>query len=321
MGRIKPHAAGHAGEDSCMQGSPKKICVRFVQRGILDGHILALLQPEFYNRSSILSREKEASDSGVPKAQRENVPTVPDWAVQIARFKDHMRLTQSAFAAKLGVSQAIVSAWLLGKKEPRSEMYFKMIRLSPNADAAAFLMKRAADISGSYHVEGISKIMLGAQKKPVRSARGAKFGHLSTDVAEIPLLRDPAAAGTPRQIDPNEIEQVIPFSQSLCPNPEETVCIKIQGDSMSPMLLDGYIVAVDTAQCDPARLRNQMVAARDPEGGVTIKWLRKAGKDTMMLMAQHTSPRYEPVILTPEAVESGWGIIGKVLWWIGQPVP
>jgi SOS-response transcriptional repressor LexA len=87
------------------------------------------------------------------------------------------------------------------------------------------------------------------------------------------------------------------------------------GDSMSPILEDGYVVAIDTADRDPKKLLNAMVAARDPEGGVTIKWLRKVGDD-VMLIAQHTSPRYNPIFLNREP---GWAIIGKVLFWIGKP--
>ena len=300
-----------------MQGSSQQFCVRFVRRDILGSHNLAVVQLEFYNRSYILSREKAGPESGVSAPAPDAKSGRPDWALQIDKFKGHLRLTQQAFAAKLGVSQAIVSSWLQGKKEPRAEMYFRMIKLSPSAEGAAFLMKRAVDISGSYQIAGLEK-MLSSQKKPARSSHGARFQHLSNEVAEIPLLRDSAAAGTPRQMDEREIDQVIPFSKSLCPNPDDTVCIKIVGDSMSPMLLDGYIAAVDTAQRDPVRLVNEMVAARGPDGGVTVKWLRKSGKD-LMLIPQHTSKRHQPVILTRDGDDSQWGIVGKVLWWIGQP--
>jgi hypothetical protein len=47
-------------------------------------------------------------------------------------------------------------------------------------------------------------------------------------------------------------------------------------------------VLIDLTQKDPKRLVNDMVAARDAEGGVTIKWLRKIG-NYYMLVPQHTS--------------------------------
>lgn len=82
---------------------------------------------------------------------------------------------------------------------------------------------------------------------------------------------------------------------------------------MSPILEDDFIVAIDTSQTDGRKLVDQMVAAGDPEGGVTVKWLRRSGK-SFMLVPQHTSVRHNPVVLEP-----GWRIIGRVLFWIGKP--
>lgn len=84
---------------------------------------------------------------------------------------------------------------------------------------------------------------------------------------------------------------------------------------MSPVLEDGYMVIVDTHPIEHRNLYGQMVAAQDPEGGITVKWLRKVGREEM-LVAQHTSTRYQPVILSSDP---GWRIIGRVLFWIGKP--
>ena len=84
---------------------------------------------------------------------------------------------------------------------------------------------------------------------------------------------------------------------------------------MRPILDENYIVAIDTKDKVPEELIGKMVAALDPEGGVTIKWLRK-GSGELMLVAQHTSQRYPPVLLKREP---GWRILGRVLWWIGRP--
>ncbi|HEX7289473.1 MAG TPA: S24 family peptidase [Candidatus Angelobacter sp.] len=158
-------------------------------------------------------------------------------------------------------------------------------------------------------------------KKPVVGTRRAGKGALVSEAVQIPLLKDAAAAGTPRQMQEGEFDEILPLPASLCPHPDKIICFRIAGDSMSPILEEGYIVAVDTAQQDHAHLHGQMVAARDPEGGVTVKWLRRVGRD-WMLVPQHTSKRHQPVILTREGSEDGeasWQIVGKVLWWIGMP--
>jgi phage repressor protein C with HTH and peptisase S24 domain len=77
---------------------------------------------------------------------------------------------------------------------------------------------------------------------------------------------------------------------------------------MSPVLEERDVVIVDLFERDPRDLFNKMVAARDPEGGVTIKWLRQVGRHSM-LVPNHTSPRHPPIHLD----EEGWKIIGRVV--------
>lgn len=280
-----------------------------VERGIFEGHHLARrnmahVSPRLYNRGNILSSEKEGV-AEVPAGQ---------WSESIGKLMKGQRLTQEAFAAKLNVTQATVSGWIAGKKEPRAEMYYRMAKLWPDATETPLLLKRAADISGAYQVAGFEKAAGSARRVPAKDRR-AKFGRGDDEAVELPLLKDEAATGTPRQVQEKEIDRVLHFPSTLCPHPDKTVCIRARGDSMSPVLEDGYIVAIDTSEIDRMRLHDQMVAARDPEGGVTIKWLRKVGTDEMLL-AQHTSRRYQPIVLSREP---GWSVVGKVLWWIGVP--
>jgi SOS-response transcriptional repressor LexA len=278
------------------------------ERGIFNGHIeaghaVALNQPEFINLGLTKSREKM---------------TLPDWAGHLQALMDGERLSRKTFAAKLNITEQTVSNWLRGIKEPSPEHYFRMAKIWPQADQVPFLLKRAADKSGAFQIPGLDK-MLGQRKKPAQSTHQAKFPRLSSEAAIIPLLKDPAAAGTPRQMQEREIDEMLPMPGTLCPHPDAIVCIRVEGDSMSPVLEAGYIVAVDTAQTERVRLYNQMVAARDPEGGVTIKWFRKSGTSEVLL-PNHTSKRHQPVVLTPVAEgEQGWAIIGKVIWWIGVP--
>jgi len=136
------------------------------------------------------------------------------------------------------------------------------------------------------------------------------------DQRNIPLLRDAIAAGNPRGIDESEIVAQIPFLKRWLPRGAQLYAFKVAGDSMAPIICDGYLVIVDAAQRDPKSLVGQMVAAREGDG-VTIKWLRK-DKDTYLLVPQHVSPRI-PVRVMRE--EDDWSIVGVVLKWIGYPPP
>ncbi|MHC5541558.1 S24 family peptidase [Singulisphaera rosea] len=65
--------------------------------------------------------------------------------------------------------------------------------------------------------------------------------------------------------------QVMAFRHWV-PNPEETVGVRLDDDTMNPILPPGSVVAVDRSVNDPQRLQGQIVAAC-PEGQPVIRWL------------------------------------------------
>ncbi len=218
-------------------------------------------------------------------------------------------LKQQGLAKQVGLSQNAISKWLSGKSTPSTKSYSMLGQLSPTDALAKYFAAKAIDsspgIRGMIHVAD-------DEKQDAKRARRA-IAH-SADVALVPLLKDAAAAGIPRAIRDDEIDQSLSFPAAWVPHPDFTRCVRVKGDSMSPVLEEGYIVAVDTYNKEPRDLVSSMVAARDPEGGITIKWLRKAGKE-FILVSHHTSVRHNPVILREDP---RWKIIGRVLFWIGR---
>lgn len=77
---------------------------------------------------------------------------------------------------------------------------------------------------------------------------------------------------------------------------------------MQPLISDGSIVLIDTAQREPKRLVNKIVAARDGEG-ITIKHLRQDG-DTYMLVAFNQQSSFPATVFDEE---HGYAIVGVVL--------
>lgn len=241
---------------------------------------------------------------------------------QIEQMKQHLQAKSvRELAALLGVSHMAVHRWESGF-QPDERGFIQLAKAAPEQMRWAFLEK--AGLSKSDILTFLPEQPLASASRPpprievtAPAGAGAKGLRLKKkgDYVAIPLLRDSAAAGEPRMIDERQVEDLVIVRGSLCPNPDETVCVKVSGDSMSPILLDGYIAAVDTTATERSSLYRQMVAALGPTGGCTIKWLRKSGKYEM-LVPQHTTPNYDPIVITGSA---DWRIIGKVLWWIGFP--
>jgi len=54
------------------------------------------------------------------------MPSRPEWAQKVTELRKSLGLRQIDFAAKLSVTQAAVSRWETGIKEPSTDNYIKM---------------------------------------------------------------------------------------------------------------------------------------------------------------------------------------------------
>ncbi|MGC1417550.1 MAG: S24 family peptidase [Candidatus Acidiferrum sp.] len=138
-----------------------------------------------------------------------------------------------------------------------------------------------------------------------------------SDFVAIPLL--PVHAGTPgksgdKEVDLQQVrpETMLVAPRDWCPNPSSTICLRVKGNSMSPLILEGYIIAVDTFEVGHDQLVGKIVLAWNSESGLLVSRLIRFDH-TDALVSDHRE--YESVSLAPEAK---WRIIGVVLWWTGK---
>ena len=256
-----------------------------------------------------------------------------DWANKIEALRKRLGLNGAAFAQRLGVSAMSISDWQRGESPPSAANYIQLGRLAGDPDCWYFWEQAGLSKSdiASFLPELEARLASRAPRhldveawKPAPprgpSARPAKVLPMKPrpDAVSLPLLKDAVAAGEPRMVEQSQVEEFIVVSRRHVPHPGETTCIRVAGRSMFPTLDEGYIVAVDTHTVDPERLLGRMVAARDPEGGITIKWLRRDGGH-WLLVPQHTAPEYPVVVLGPG--KRDWKIVGEVIWWMGWPPP
>jgi transcriptional regulator with XRE-family HTH domain len=310
MGATKPQIARNTSHQPAIQG---KLSEFPVGRGMLRCNFVACHGVENI-LIPIIVNTKMATAPKMDKAQ---------WAKVIEAVRRKTGLNQSQFAQRLGTTQSNVSKWENGVYEPSPDIYLQLAGMADVSDAD-FLYLRA-----KLHPDQIERLKAPAEAPTPRpqpvievlATRGATAGSLlkkMPDVVAVPLLADAAAAGSPRMIEEAKLEDTLLLPRKWCPHPDSMVCIRVKGNSMSPILEEDYVVAIDTSVNTNAELYNRMVAARDPEGGVTIKWLRKLKNGKEALVAQHTSQDYDPVIISDER---GWKLIGPVTWWVGYPPP
>jgi len=90
------------------------------------------------------------------------------------------------------------------------------------------------------------------------------------------------------------------------------MCLRVKGNSMSPLILDGYIIAVDTIEIHHDKLVGQIVVAWNVDKGLIVSRLIRFDHTDALVSDRR---EHESISL---AAESKWRIIGKVLWWIGR---
>lgn len=208
-------------------------------------------------------------------------------------------MRQQDLAERLRVSQATIARWENGKDTPAGTALIDIGRLAGDPEQWWWW-----ELAGFTEHDRVTQLALNHM---TRKDRGTVM---------VPLLKDPAAAGTPRAVDEKEISHYLEIPKQLASPGSGLFAVRVAGDSMSPIIEEGYIVCVATSDLDPAKLVNQMVAAREGDG-ITIKWLRKE-KNHYLLVPQHTSLRNPVRIMEPDGE---WSIVGRVVFWVGQPPP
>jgi len=98
----------------------------------------------------------------------------------------------------------------------------------------------------------------------------------------VPLLR-----GAP-------VGNMIAAPKDWCPNPATTSCLRVEGDSMNPLIGDGYILVVDSSQNDTAILDRQIVIAWHKDIGLTVSRFRRCDRTEVL---HPENPKYESVTL------------------------
>ncbi len=71
------------------------------------------------------------------------------------------------------------------------------------------------------------------------------------------------------------IESMIAAPKGWCSNPSTTSCVRVSGNSMSPLIHDGYILAVDSAQTEINELNGKIVIAWHRDRGLTVSRLNR----------------------------------------------
>jgi len=262
-------------------------------------------------------RSLESSSVRGPR-KAEIVP--PEWSLKIEGLRQARMQSQADFGRQLGVSAMAVSRWERGVAEPSGETYIRLGNLADNSLCWFFWKRAGLQLSDVMRVLPEAQRRLAKSRIPnvsvVHAGSIKKHSWKKANLVAIPYL--PVHAGTPGctgdNIDLAEIppESVLAAPAEWCPNPASTICLRVKGNSMSPLILDGYILAVDTSDVEHNSVAGQIVVASHKEKGLLVSRLIRFDHTDVLVSDQR---EYEAL---PVAAGSEWRIVGKVLWWTGR---
>jgi len=244
---------------------------------------------------------------------------LPDWSQKIKDLRKALSLSQTQLGQQIGISKKIVADWEQGSREPAPQRYAQLGRLAPpDSGLGKWFYRRLLQRVGAEPRrlaaalrERRERLLAPELKVVTLEEWGERFRALERldYYVPLPLLKDEAAAGHPREISERDLDGFALIYYAWCPNPANFTCVHVRGDSMNPILNDGAIVAIDHAQRDPLLLRHRMVAARH-EDGVTIKWLDFDAAGQLVLVPENK--QYPPLTL-PRTHENP--VVGMISWW------
>jgi SOS-response transcriptional repressor LexA len=236
------------------------------------------------------------------------------------RFTPSSKLSQTIFGQRLHSSATGVSRWERGAQEPPSHSYIELGNLA-GAPLCWYFWGRAG-----LRAEDLTRVMpkLGNRisQRPtidfqIAHAGGAGKKLSTPHLVALPLLKVAVASHGGRGdsstlFQDAPVESMIAAPNDWCPNPASTFCVRVTGDSMRPLINDGYIVAVDSSQIGPSELDDKVVIAWNKDMGLMVSRLQHYDHTEVL---QPENKEYESIVLNSR---NKWKILAKVLWWIGK---
>jgi len=244
----------------------------------------------------------------------------PEWSSMISALRDRLSLNQTAFGQELHSSAMAVSRWERGAQEPPAHSYIDLGNLA--GDPGCWYFWGRAGLTAEDLMRVIPKLRSRLRHAKLHNFQIVRAGTsgkqpLNSKLVAIPLLDVVAGAQGEKGddvpgLDDAPVESMIAAPKDWCPNPTATNCVRVRGNSMNPIIYDGYILAVDSSQTNRAKLNGKIVIAWHKDVGLTVSRYRRYDHTEVL----HPENRdYASITLDRK---HDWKILAKVLWWIGK---
>lgn len=187
---------------------------------------------------------------------------------RILQARRAQKSTQEALGKKVGVSKATISQWESGTTEPNGK---NLVNLA-----------KELGVSVEWLLNGKETIVSRTSKETVANASVVGVFDpwdfktpLGEDEIEVPFFKEVAlSAGAGSFVDIDYNGYKLRFARSTLRKagvaPEAAVCVRITGNSMEPVIPDGAVAGVDTAN---TLIKDGQMYAIEHDGMLRVKLL------------------------------------------------
>lgn len=157
-------------------------------------------------------------------------------------------------------------------------------------------------------IRGCINAVLDSRKEPDFSKLGEVYPATQVKDMKISFFDIGIVAGFPIPLDNDELSQDIGLLRMLCPNPEASYLIRVDGNSMIDAdIHSGDIVIVDKSNRNPDE---SQVAVCELNGEYTLKRFVKKDGEGWLVPA---NPDYPRIKVTPDDDFSIWGTVTYII--------
>lgn len=237
---------------------------------------------------------------------------------RIAELRKFLRISQKELAVRLGASAMSVSRWERNALQPSGGILIKLGNMAHAAPTGSWDFWELAGLT----MQDVSRVLPNATADFRRTLTilqvvkaGAKHRISEDSLVAIPMSSLVASAGKDEGSPSHELQSAVSRHAIVapklwCPNPADSICMQVKGDSMEPLLHTGYIIVVDQKQNDRKKLNGKIIVAHHKKFGMVVsRFWSLAGAESLI----PDNRQHHPVEWS-----SAWQVTGKVLWWIGQ---
>jgi phage repressor protein C with HTH and peptisase S24 domain len=216
------------------------------------------------------------------------------------------------FAEAIGVNHQAVHNWLEGGRQPGAKALVAIWRV--------FRVDPLWLLTGEAGVQGPAVLRVAppsAPKSRTPTAVDLLEGEIERDrFIAAPVLAAAAAAASPRDIRPQDVEDFAVIYAEWALKPEMLTCARVADDAMSPILTPGAIVAIDHSRRDPKKLDGELAVFRR-DGAGAVRWCKFVAPDLVMGLPEnkHANGGEGLLVFKDEAARDC--VIGRVAWWWG----